>query len=79
MATAKSNTLDEKPDDNFNLIWKAFMIQKVSTDQGNWYLDFCTSRYICNKKDSAFKPCLKCFKFVTANEDIIRSKKVDTT
>lgn len=72
----KSNTLNKKPDNNFYLTKRAFIIQETSTDQSNWYLDFCTSRHIYHKKNSFFKLCLKSYKFMTANKDIIRLEKV---
>lgn len=77
VATAKSNTPDKKPNDDPYSIEKAFIMRKATIDQGNWYLDSCTSRYICNKKNSFSKLCLKSYEFMIADRDIIRSEKVD--
>lgn len=73
---ARSNLLDKKLEDNLYPIKKAFMTQETSIHQGSQSLNFCASRYICNKRESFFSLYLKSYGFVTADRDSIRSKKM---
>ena len=50
------------------------MTREASTDQGNWYLDSCASRRICNKRDSFSELRQKSYEFVTADGDGIVQK-----
>lgn len=56
---------------------RAFMTCKADKE-GEWYLDFCTSRYICNNHKIFGNFCLKIYKFITTGGNIIKLKYVRT-
>ena len=54
------------------------MTREVNKVQNTWYLNSCTSRYICNNKLFFLNLHPKSYKFVKAGREIIRSYKMDT-
>lgn len=76
ITTIRSNLLNRKTKDNFYLIERAFMIWKANKNWGSWYLDFCTSKHIYNKRKYFSSFYLKNYKFVIANRDTIRLEKI---
>lgn len=73
---ARSNASNKKSNDDFYLTRRVWIIQKATTDYGNWYLDSCAFKHICNKRDNFSKLCPKRSESVTINENIIRWEKV---
>ncbi len=51
---------------------------RKADEEGEWYLDSCTSRHICNNHEIFADLRPKSYKFVTAGSNIIRSKQVGT-
>lgn len=50
IATSKSGHKDSKLNDDFYFIKRVFIIQKMNTNQGNWYKDYYAFKCICNIK-----------------------------
>ena len=47
-------------------------------EEGEWYLDSCASRHICNNLEKFVDLRPKTYKFITAGGNIIRSSQIGT-
>ena len=72
-STANNDDSDAKP----YLVGQAFMTCKTN-EEGEWYLDSCASRYICNNHEKFVDLRPKTYEFITVGGNIIRSSQIGT-
>ena len=58
-------------------VGRVFMTREAD-EEGEWYLNSCASRHICNNHEIFVNFYPKSYKFITASRNIIRSKQVGT-
>ena len=56
---------------------RAFMTRKAD-EEGEWYLDSCASRHICNNHEKFVDLRPKTYEFITAGGNIIRLSQIGT-